>query len=74
MLNKTNTKKGESIMTKENTISKIKNIIKGNPNFNQNLTDVDLKEFLNGFENNTKALNFINAHIELEKIKERANV
>ena len=71
MLNKlTNNKKGER-MTKENTISKIKNIIKVNPNFNQNLTDVDLKEFLNGFENNTKALNFINAHIELEKIKER---
>ena len=58
-------------MTKEKIISKIKNIIKANPNFNQNLTNLDLKEFLNGFENNTKALNFINAHIELEKNKER---
>tara|TARA_B100000900_G_scaffold392546_1_gene388142 strand:+ start:73 stop:288 length:216 start_codon:yes stop_codon:yes gene_type:complete len=71
MLNKlTNNKQGESIM--KNIISKIRKLIQENPVSNQNLSDSDLKEFLNSFENYNQAVNFVKSHNYLSGVKERS--
>ncbi len=56
----------------KNIISKIRKLIQENPVSNQNLSDSDLKEFLNSFENYNQAVNFVKSHNYLSGVKERS--
>ena len=53
-------------------LNKVRKLIEKNPENNQNLSDSDLKEFLNGFANYDQAVNFIKSHNYLCGVKERA--
>ena len=46
-------------------INKARKLINKNPKNNHNLTNDDIKDFLNSFDDFNQAFNFINAHNKL---------
>ena len=58
------TKKKETMKKK---INKARKLINKNPKNNHNLTNDDIKDFLNSFDDFNQAFNFINAHNKLCK-------
>ena len=53
--------------TMKKEINKARKLINENPKNNHNLTNDDIKDFLNSFDDFNQAFNFINAHNKLCK-------
>ena len=60
-------KKNQPKETMKKEINKARKLINENPKNNHNLTNDNIKDFLNSFDNFNQAFDFINAHNKLCK-------